>query len=100
MPEDRDKPFWLYGIDEPEKSEPMSADRLRWCLTVLGWSGQELFHRTKLNERNVRRALSGAFEVPAQIGTWLETLVAAILACPHEPEGQERLRRAEHDDAA
>ena len=50
----------------------MTADRLRECLAVLRWSQVVLASELNLNERTVRRWVSGANPVPLWVAQRIE----------------------------
>jgi hypothetical protein len=62
--------------------ERVTPDRLAAVLDLLHWSARDLAAEVALNERTVRRWLSGEYEVPAPIGAWLEDLAVYHVAHP------------------
>lgn len=57
-------------------SVAMSPRRLLVCLAVLGWPERELARRTGRHQTEVRRWVSGASPIRADVAVWLETLTA------------------------
>lgn len=78
--------IWL-GPELAEPGPPMSAERLRWCLEVLGWSSQELARRLAVNEKSARYWVAGRRPVPDSLAAWIEHLVAVMLQQPALPDG-------------
>lgn len=75
------KPFDRYSIDDPPPaSRPMSADRIRWLLFVIGWSTNELARRLDVDPKSARSWLAARRPIPLAIGDWLELLAAYHLA--------------------
>lgn len=50
----------------------MTPARLRECLTLIGWTGQELARQLGKDERQIRRWASGAYVIPEPTAAWLE----------------------------
>lgn len=65
----------------------MTHTRLSAILTLLRWSARDLAAAVAMNERTVRRWLSGDYPIPADVADWLETLAAAHAANPAPKKG-------------
>lgn len=70
------------GAKADTAAAPMSPRRLLVCLATLGWTERELARRTGRHQTEVRRWISGASPVRADIAVWLETLTAFHEAHP------------------
>jgi ribosome-binding protein aMBF1 (putative translation factor) len=60
----------------------MTSDRLRHCLSLIGWSQRQLARVLDQHEGTVRQWARGTLEIPEDIATWLERLAAAHEANP------------------
>jgi ribosome-binding protein aMBF1 (putative translation factor) len=52
----------------------MTPDRIRACLSLIGWSQRGLAERLGHDERQVRRWCSGHHEIPEAVANWLNAL--------------------------
>ena len=74
-------------------SVAMSPRRLLVCLAVLGWPERELARRMGRHQTEVRRWVSGASPVRADVAVWLETLTAFHEAHPAPRSERRRSKR-------
>jgi len=80
-------PGWYAHIGNPPPAGlPMTAERMRWCRAILGWTTSEIGWRLRLDERRVRRMIKGEKAIPDTLAIWLERHVAALLSQPVEPD--------------
>ena len=85
-PEDWKRPEWL--MDEPcLASNPMTPDRMEWCLHVVGWTPETAARRARIAVARVYDMLDWEQEIPYDIGLWLEMLVTETLDDQPEPPG-------------
>ena len=64
----------------------VTPDRLRECLSSIGWSQRALAERLGLHETRTRRWASGRYPIPENVADWLERL-AAVHDGADLPEG-------------
>ena len=68
--------------EEPPRGLPMTPERIDFCLSIIGWSSNDLAYRLNRNDRSIRRWLSGARPMPDEVGLWLEAVREALLEIP------------------
>ena|ERR1700733_3214862 len=79
-------PDWLEPEPEPA-GLPMTKDRFRWCLHVIGWNFAELGRRLNVHETSIRQMGTGRRNIPHVLALWLEGKAKATLEAPLVPEG-------------
>jgi hypothetical protein len=79
-------PAWLPPEAEPP-SLPMTSDRLRWVMSAIGWSWQEIARRIRTHVSSVRQMGGGWRGIPDTLAIWLEETGARTLAGPGEHDG-------------
>ena len=77
---------------------PMSTDRLRWCIDLVGWSPRELARQAPTSEDSCRAMVRGRKRVPDELAEWVEELVALVLRGPRNWRNSATVR--DHDEAA
>lgn len=70
------------------KPHPMTPERYKHCLDVLGWSPAVMSDRARVDLRQVRRWGSTA-TVPPGIAGWLESIVQLVEDGPPPPPHRE-----------
>lgn len=68
----------------------MTPDRLRDCMTAIGWGGSALSEVLGINRTSVSNWMSGKFVVPQNVADWIERLAAAHDAYPLPMGWEER----------
>jgi transcriptional regulator with XRE-family HTH domain len=68
----------------------MTPERMRECLSALGWSQRALAARLGLPDRSatVRQWCNGHTRIPEHVAAWLEHVAAPIAAQPLPPGWQ------------
>jgi hypothetical protein len=55
---------------------PMSTDRMRGCLYIIGWPQREAARQLLVNESAIRQMARGKSAIPDTFGVWRKTLAA------------------------
>jgi transcriptional regulator with XRE-family HTH domain len=87
--------------DPPEFSIPMTAERLRWCLDVIGWSKNEFANRLTVSHTTGAQWANGRRNIPNRVAIWIDSLAQVHLALP-EPYlwgTDDRVGRTRHANA-
>jgi ribosome-binding protein aMBF1 (putative translation factor) len=58
-------------MQDEDEPEPMTADELRKCLGVLGWSQRELARRLQKHHSTVRKWARAERMIPQHVAEWL-----------------------------
>jgi len=82
----------LYKPPEPpgEFSLPLTPERLKWQLDVIGWGRGEVAHRLDIDDRKVAAWVVGRSFCPNLVAVWLEKLAQKMLVDPVPPDWNER----------
>lgn len=72
---------------EPDRfSLPLTPERMRWQIEIIGWDKQELVRRLGVKPSKVTAWLMGKSFVPDNVAVWLERLALTVKQMP-VPEG-------------
>jgi transcriptional regulator with XRE-family HTH domain len=64
----------------PAATDPMTTDRLRWCLAVIGWSQRECARQLNIEESAVRQMARGHSAIPREMAHWIEQIASFHLS--------------------
>lgn len=61
---------------EPKAGNPMSRERLIWCLDFLGWKSRELARYLDVRPEVTRQMMRGSRNIPNRVAEWIERNVS------------------------